>query len=187
MMMIKYICSKPTGGGPAPLILNPVGKWVKALIMLHILLFFAASITFVFPSVGDLFCPDLLLNVNYCAACSVVAFAMTIYFSLLYCQSWGTEREWASASVITMALAIADMLAAGWGIVLLVESSASMTDQDSETETNYACSDWKAYLFYYATATLISIHVIIALSCAVVSIILAQGVGTQLEEIRRIV
>ncbi|CBZ56089.1 hypothetical protein NCLIV_065160 [Neospora caninum Liverpool] len=187
MMMIKYICSKPTGGGPAPLILNPVGKWVRVLILLHIILFFAASATFVFPSVGDLSCPDLLFNVNYCATCSAVAFAMTIYFSLIYCQSWGTEREWASASLITMALAIADMLAAGWGIILLVESSSSMTLQETSEETNYGCSDWKAYFFYYATATLISIHVIIALSCALVSIILAQGVGAQLEEIRRIV
>ncbi|PFH38217.1 putative membrane protein [Besnoitia besnoiti] len=188
MMMLKYICSKPTGGGPAPLILNPVVQWIKGLIFLHIGLFITASAAFGFPSIGDLSCPELLLNVYYCGVCCAVAFAMIIYFSLLSCQSWGTEREWASASLVTMTMAILDMVTAGWGIVVLVDSSNSMTQQhDSDADQYASCSGWKAYFFYYATAFLITIHVTTALVCALGSFFLAQGVGAQLEEIRRLV
>ncbi|PHJ22465.1 membrane protein [Cystoisospora suis] len=301
-MMLKYVCSKPTGGGPAPLIHNPVLQWIKALIGLHVVLFLTASAVFAFPSMGDLYCPDLLSNATYCTSCGVVAFTMTFYFSLMACRTWGTEREWATASIVTMTMAILDLVTAIWGILVLVDSSNSMTahqqqqtgtttdtgntgndtslalflansavgeekavggmtlsmlssgylpllgeeeeergfakdillreererrrrrkekeeeergdvrrsyggssrggekiifvseeqkqgesSSSSSSNENLDCQEWKAYFYYYATASLITLHVTIALFCALVSIFLAQGVGAQLEECRRLV
>lgn len=184
---------------------------------------------------------------------------MTFYFSLMACRTWGTEREWATASLVTMTMAILDLVTAIWGILVLVDSSNSMTahqledsglpspppgaeghggldtvggqsgaldtdgsrrgslgspstsggggggNEGSEGEgattpgegpeespssaaaETLDCREWKAYLYYYATAFLITLHVTIALFCALVSIFLAKGVGAQLEECRRLV
>lgn len=115
---------------------------------------------------------------------AAVAFAMIFYFSLLSCQTWGTEREWAVATLVTMSMAIVDLVTAGWGMFVLVTSSqAIFVDED----TPEGCDDWKAYFFYYAAAVVITAHVTVAVSCATVSVFLTRGVANQLEELRHLV
>lgn len=154
------------------------------LICLHMILFVVAAASFAFPSMWDLYCVQLLDNSTYCAVCAAVAFAMIFYFSLLSCETWGTEREWAVATVVTMSMAIVDLVTAGWGMFVLVSSSQSIFLEQATTE---GCDDWKAYFFYYATAVVITAHVTVAVSCAAVSVFLTKGVGTQLEELRHLV
>ena len=69
-MMLRYLFSKQPGGGPAPLIHNPVRWWIVLLICLHMVLFVVAAASFAFPSMGDLYCVQLLDNSTYCAVCA---------------------------------------------------------------------------------------------------------------------
>lgn len=69
-MMLGYLVNKPPGGGPAPLLHNPVRKWILLLVVLHMVLFLVAAASFAFPSMGDLYCVDLLDNSTYCAVCA---------------------------------------------------------------------------------------------------------------------
>lgn len=67
------------------------------------------------------------------SVCAAVAFAMIFYFSLLSCRAWGTEREWAVATLITMSMAIADLVTAGWGMFVLVTSSKTLIGSSSSS------------------------------------------------------
>ncbi|CDJ65404.1 hypothetical protein ENH_00004560 [Eimeria necatrix] len=69
-MMLRYLFKKQPGGGPAPLIHNPVRWWILLLICLHMFLFTVAAAAFAFPSMWDLYCVQLLNNSTYCAVCA---------------------------------------------------------------------------------------------------------------------
>ncbi|KEP60011.1 UNVERIFIED_CONTAM: membrane protein, putative [Hammondia hammondi] len=184
-MMFKYLWSKPAGGGPAPLISNPVKHWMVTLVALHLFLFVASCFTLAFPSITDMSCQMLMVNSAYCAVCGAVAFIMLFYFSVLSCQTWGTEQYWTIAAVVTLSMAFVDIVAAGWGIYVFIEATTNLYEVDHETQVG--CQDWKAVSFYYCTACVIILHVVIALLCGAVSFRLAGRISSQLDEIRRLV
>ncbi|CBZ55739.1 hypothetical protein NCLIV_061640 [Neospora caninum Liverpool] len=184
-MMFKYLWSKPAGGGPAPLISNPVPHWMLALVATHLFLFCASAFTFAFPSITDMSCQTLLVSSAYCGVCGAVAFTMLFYFSVLSCQTWGTEQYWTIAAVVTLSMAFVDIVTAGWGIYVLVQATRNLVIADRETQVG--CQHWKAVAFYYGTACVISLHVVIALLCGALSFLLAGRISSQLEEIRRLV
>ena len=68
--MLRYLFKKPPGGGPAPLVQNPVRSSILLLICLHMFLFIVAAAAFAFPSMWDLYCVPLLDNSTYCAVCA---------------------------------------------------------------------------------------------------------------------
>ena len=83
-----------------------------------------------------------------------------------------------------MSMSIGDICAAAWGLLVFMQSSRRIW---GEGETLGGCRDWKTGFFYYATATVITSHVAVALSCATVAVLLTRGVGSQLEELRHLV
>ncbi|PHJ23836.1 membrane protein [Cystoisospora suis] len=185
-MMFKYLWTKPAGGGPAPLLQNPVRGWMVALVVAHLLLFLMAGFTFTFPSITDMFCSLLSANASYCAVCGAVAFSMFFYFSVLSCQTWGTEQYWTTFAVVTLSMAFVDSVTAGWGIYVLTSSTRTLR-RNSALAIEESCEEWKAVAFYYCAAAVISFHVVIALLCGAVSFRMTRGVSSQLEEIRRLV
>ncbi|PFH37492.1 putative membrane protein [Besnoitia besnoiti] len=184
-MMFRYLWSKPAGGGPAPLIRNPVQSWMIALVVSHLILFLFASLTFAFPSITDMSCRILVDNTAYCGICVAVAFSMLFYFSVLSCQDWGTEQYWAIGAVVTLSMACLDIVTAGWGNYVFF--TATQTLQQAGSEIQKDCDEWKSIVFYYCTAAVIGLHMVIALMCGAVSFRLTGGISAQLEEIRRLV
>lgn len=186
MVLGLYLWSKPHGGGPAPLIFNPVSYLLAILVLMHVLLFILSSGSFAFPFIADISCPALQTNSTYCAVCTAVTFATTVYLSTLGCKTWGTETEWTYASIVTMTVAVADLCVAGWGIQVWVTSSQAFFHVEGK-EMSESCRSTKAYAFYSITACVISVNVTVAIFCSVVSVLLTKRVNSQLEELRRLV
>lgn len=117
---------------------------------------------------------------------AAVAFVMFFYFSVLSCQTWGTEQYWTTFAVVTLSMAFVDVVTAGWGIYVLTNSTRALK-QNASVAVEEGCAEWKAIAFYYSAAGVISCHVVIALLCGAVSFRMTRGVSVQLEEIRRLV
>ncbi|KAF8819014.1 putative membrane protein [Cardiosporidium cionae] len=181
---MRWFIPRPPGGGPAPLIYNPVKKWLYFLVGIHIVLMFFSCLNFLIPTIFDVNCVLLLDNITYAGLIAVVAFFMAWYYSLLSGRRWGTEKEWAIVSIVTFTMAIVNLGTNAWGTYILVTSSQSIYGQETIPDS---CLELKAIMFYYCSAIVIATHMVVAISCGIFALLLTKRLSEKLDDLRDLV
>ncbi|KAI4838501.1 hypothetical protein MKS88_002982 [Plasmodium brasilianum] len=185
MKILNYICGRPLrSGGTAPLIYNPVRKWLIILMILYFCLCILSYGIFLFPKASDLHCSylsDSLFNFSLSIGAS---YLMAPYYSIISCREWGTEIEWAIVAIVSAVMAIIDVSSSCYGIyVLYTIVDVVFTDVSGMTD----CNCYKAILFFSANSFLIFLHLVVAIVSIAVYFLLMTRIEEQLEDNRNII
>ncbi|KAK2197779.1 hypothetical protein BdWA1_000782 [Babesia duncani] len=182
--LLKWF-ARPPGGGPVPLIRNPVRKWLHILVILHLFLLLLTCIAISFPFIYDLHCSILYNSLANIIASSIGSGIMASYYMVIAGKSWGTEVEWAFTAIVTASMVVVDVFISGWGIYALSNASVKIYQALNDAlEIEPECLQTKAAIFYFAAFSVIFSHLVVAGICAVVSVRLSRGVKRQLLELR---
>ncbi|CRG96434.1 conserved Plasmodium protein, unknown function [Plasmodium gallinaceum] len=185
MKIFNYICGRPLSGGAAPLIYNPVRKWLIILMMLYICLSILSYGIFLFPKASDLQCSALINSLFNFSLSIGVSNIMAPYFSIISCREWGTEHEWALVALVSAVMAIIDVSSSCYGIYVLYTIIDVIFVNISGIHGD--CNSYKAVLFFSANSFLVVLHLIVAIVCTVVFFLLMAGIDKQLHDIRNTV
>ncbi|KAK1444215.1 hypothetical protein BgAZ_101210 [Babesia gibsoni] len=184
---LKFWGKRHAGGGPVPLLKNPVKRWLTLLIVLHIFLLLLTCVAISFPFIYDLHCSILFNSLANIIASCVGSFIMAAYYTAIATRNWGTEVEWATTAIITASMVVVDIVISGWGIYALTNASYQIYKAlNNALELEPECLQTKAAIFYFAAFAVIFAHLIVAGICAVVSVLLSKGIKRQLLELRDI-
>ncbi|CDR96207.1 membrane protein, putative [Babesia bigemina] len=184
---LRFWGRRHAGGGPVPLLRNPVKRWLHLLIFLHLVLLLLSCCTISFPFIYDLHCSILFNSLAHIIASAVGSFVMAAYYTAIAARDWGTEVEWATTAIITCSMVVVDIIISGWGIYALSNASlkiyrALYNDLELEPE----CLQTKAASVFVVAFAVICAHLVVAGICAVVSVLLSKGIKRQLLELRDI-
>ncbi|GFE52628.1 hypothetical protein protein [Babesia ovis] len=171
---------RPIGGGPVPLLRNPVKRWLHLLIFLHLFLLILTCIAISFPFIYDLHCSILFNSLANIIASSVGSFVLAAYYTGIAAKDWGTEVEWTLTTLITATMVVVDIAVSAWGIYALSNASVKIYQAlHNALELEPECLQTKAAIFYFAAFAVIFAHLIVAGMCAVVSVLLGKGIKRQ--------
>ncbi|EKX73565.1 conserved hypothetical protein [Theileria equi strain WA] len=180
--------SRPPGGGPAPLIKNPVQKWLRVLVILHVSLLLLACSAVSFPFINDLHCSILTHSLANIFVSAIGSAIMAGYYLRVASQDWGTEWDWEVTAIVTASVVVVDTFISGWGIYELSNASIQIYKGiHKKVKIEPECLQFKAAIFYIASFAVIFSHIIVAGICAVVSVLLTKGIKKQLNDVRHIV
>uniref|UniRef100_A0A3B0MUB3 Uncharacterized protein n=1 Tax=Theileria annulata TaxID=5874 RepID=A0A3B0MUB3_THEAN len=82
-MLILKSFKRPKGGGPCPLINNPVKKWLKYLSIFHIILLVMTCVSISFPFIHDLHCSILFNSLANLIASAICSTLMATYYIIV--------------------------------------------------------------------------------------------------------
>ncbi|KAK1938622.1 putative membrane protein [Babesia divergens] len=185
--ILRFWGKRNVGGGPVPLLRNPVKRWLQLLIILHLLLLILTCGAVSFPFIYDLHCSILFNSLANIIASCIGSFVMAAYYTAICARDWGTEVEWATTTVITSSMVVVDIVISGWGIYALSNASVKIYKAlNNALELEPECLQTKAAIFYFAAFAVIFAHLIVAGICSVVSVLLGKGIKRQLLELRDI-
>ncbi|SPJ11101.1 conserved Plasmodium membrane protein, unknown function [Plasmodium sp. DRC-Itaito] len=186
MKIFNYICGRPLrNGGTAPLIYNPVRKWLIILMILYICLSILSYLIFLFPKASDLQCLALIDSLFNFSLSIGVSYVMAPYYSIISCREWGTEYEWSIVAVVSAVMAIVDVLSSCYGIYVLYTITSVVFNK--KIGMNNSCNSYNAVLFFSANSILVFLHLTVATVSTVVYFLLMKGIDKQLEDNRNII
>eukprot|EP00375_Theileria_parva_P002738 XP_765419.1 hypothetical protein [Theileria parva strain Muguga] len=162
-MLILKSFKRPKGGGPCPLIQNPVKKWLKYLSIFHIILLVMTCVSISFPFIHDLHCSILFNSLANLIASAICSTLMASYYIFVSNKDLGTENEWAITAIITITVVIIDISISGWGIYTFTNSSFKIYKAlHDEFQVEPDCLQTKARVFYISGFIVICLHIFVA-------------------------
>ncbi|GAW81148.1 hypothetical protein, conserved [Plasmodium gonderi] len=185
MKILNYICGRPLrSGGTAPLIYNPIRKWLIILMILYIFLSVFSYGVFLYPKVSDLHCSPLIDSLFKFSLSIGASNFMAPYYSVISCREWGTENEWAIVAIISAVMAIIDVGSSCYGIYVL----CTIIDIVFTNITGMPdCNCYKAIFFFSSNAFVVFLHLVVAIVSIVVYVLLMANIDRQLQDNRNIV
>ncbi|GAB66657.1 hypothetical protein PCYB_094410 [Plasmodium cynomolgi strain B] len=185
MKILNYICGRPLrSGGTAPLIYNPIRKWLIILMILYICLSLLSYGVFLYPKASDLHCSPLIDSLFSFSLSIGASNLMAPYYSVISYREWGTENEWSVVAIVSAVMAIIDLSSSFYGIyVLCTIIDVVFTNVSGMPD----CNCYKAIVFFFANATLVFLHLVVAIVSIVVYFVLMANIDAQLEDNRNVI